>query len=38
LSLRASQSQQREPLTVVLLGLALVALVGRRRGVLARRG
>ena len=38
ISLRASQSQQREPLTVALRGLALVALVGRRRGVLAHRG
>jgi MYXO-CTERM domain-containing protein len=31
-----SPSQQSEPLTVVLLGLALAALIGRRRGILVR--
>ena len=34
--LRVSPSQQGEPLTVVLLGLALVAMIGRRRGTLVR--
>ena len=34
--LRVSPSQQGEPLTVVLLGLALAALIGRRRGTLVR--
>ena len=33
---RVSPSQQDEPLTVVLLGLALAALIGRRRGILVR--
>jgi hypothetical protein len=33
---RVSPSQQGEPLTVVLLGLALAALIGRRRGILVR--
>ena len=33
---RVSPSQQHEPLTVVLLGLALAALIGRRRAILVR--
>jgi hypothetical protein len=35
-SSRVSLSQQGEPLTVVLLGLTLAALIGRRRGILVR--